>query len=225
MGTYKLLPSGSKFGRWTTTGIEFKQNGVYVVPCVCECGTTRLVNKRNLVKGRSVSCGCFQQDTAKACHTTHNMSRKGDNHSRVYNIWALMKARCLNPNNPNAKNYLERGITVCERWLSFENFLEDMGEPPTDKHTLERVDNEQGYCLENCKWATRLEQGNNRRTNILVTYQGRTKNLKQWAVELGISYAFIKRKYHEGVRAPELFKIRPQQHKSTRPSAAGGVLL
>lgn len=96
-----------------------------------------------------------------------------------------MLTRCRNPKSTAYARYGGRGITVCERWLSYENFLADMGRRPSAQHQLEREDNEKGYGPDNCRWATRTEQANNRRSNVLVEYHGQTKTVAQWATELG----------------------------------------
>jgi hypothetical protein len=88
-----------------------------------------------------------------------------------YSAWQAMKARCKNPNNPRYPSYGGRGIFVCERWEQFEAFFEDMGPRPVGG-TLERVDNNSGYCPENCKWVGRKEQDRNRRTSRWVIYEG-----------------------------------------------------
>ena len=101
----------------------------------------------------------------------------------MYNNWVDMKQRCFNKNNPRYKDWGGRGITVCKRWMIFENFLADMGEKPKGK-TLDRKDNDGNYCKKNCRWATREEQQNNTRQNRIIIYKGKTQNLTQWAREL-----------------------------------------
>lgn len=105
--------------------------------------------------------------------------------SRTHRVWRLLKDRCLNENHPRFKDYGGRGITVCSRWLSFENFLEDMGECP-EGMTLDRENNDEGYEPGNCRWATTKVQGRNKSNNRLLTYDGRTQCLVDWAEEFGI---------------------------------------
>jgi hypothetical protein len=107
-------------------------------------------------------------------------------HIREHDAWRGMLARCRNPRHPSYKNYGGRGITACERWNSFENFLDDMGKRPSPKHSLDRIDNNGNYEPGNCRWATRREQANNTRMNRFVTFDGRTMTLAQWARETGI---------------------------------------
>lgn len=103
----------------------------------------------------------------------------------LYNAWHQMLARCEDPEHPAYKSYGERGIHVCEPWRqSFDAFIRDVGPRPSSDHTLDRIDNEKGYCPDNVRWATQKEQGNNRRTNRRVTFQGRTQTVTQWAEEL-----------------------------------------
>lgn len=100
-----------------------------------------------------------------------------------YAVWATMKARCNNPKHNAYPDYGARGITVCERWLKFSNFIEDMGNRPSPKHTIDRIKNSGNYEPGNCRWATRLEQNNNRCNSIIVSFRGQTMFLKE-AVEL-----------------------------------------
>jgi hypothetical protein len=98
-----------------------------------------------------------------------------------------MVQRCTSPNNQNYAQYGGRGVTVCDQWLTFANFLADMGDRPEGK-TLDRIDNSKGYEPGNCRWATRKEQQRNRRSNRLLTHAGQTKTMAQWAEDLGVPY-------------------------------------
>ena len=128
-------------------------------------------------------------------------------HSRLSTIYNGMKYRCYCPNYKGYKNYGARGITVCREWLNKERIHTYAHNNPTkgflafqkwalangysDKLTLDRIDNNKGYCPENCRWVTAKVQNNNRRSNLLITYKGRTQTLKQWCDELSLSYAKI----------------------------------
>lgn len=108
-----------------------------------------------------------------------------------------MLTRCTNPVFPSFKRYGGRGITVCERWLKFQNFLADMGERPAGR-TLERRDNNGPYLKENCRWATAAEQSRNTRRNRFMTYQGRTLCVTDWAKELGMPRERLKARLESG---------------------------
>ena len=100
-----------------------------------------------------------------------------------------MKRRCFNPNNERYKDYGGRGITMCEQWKNdFLKFMADMGERPSKKHSIDRIDNDKGYCKQNCRWATTKEQNNNMRSNRLITYNNETHNMSEWAEILGLKY-------------------------------------
>lgn len=117
--------------------------------------------------------------------------RHGLTKTKVHMAWRQMKKRCLNPKCAMYKHYGGRGITICERWLSFDNFFADMGHPP-EGMSLERVDNEGNYCPENCKWATRIEQLNNTRKTRKVSINGISKSLTEWARESHTTSHYIK---------------------------------
>ena len=141
--------SGKSYGQLVVVcrDLEFKGNPKFL--CICSCGTVKSVFAGALRSGDTKSCGCLR----KATLTTH-----GKCDHRLYTTWTRMHDRCRN----NVKYYED--ISVCDRWNSFENFLMDMGNKPTDQHTLDRVDPEGDYTPDNCRWATKSEQARNTRT-------------------------------------------------------------
>jgi len=176
-GRPKIDLTGRRFGRWTVIRFHKKQTPTHLLWwCQCDCGTERAVAAGGLGNGSSTSCGCFRLEQK----STH-----GYTHRHVYKVWAEMLQRCNNPHHRYYGNYGGRGITVCERWLFFENFIADLGDPP-DGMMLERMDNDAGYNPENCKWATRTEQNRNRRFNRLITFNNETMCLAEWAEKLNI---------------------------------------
>ena len=123
--------------------------------------------------------------------TTHGES-VGYHRSTEFGIWTQMVARCHKPNSKRYADYGGRGIYVCKRWLdSVENFIADMGRRPSHDMQLERIDNDGPYCAANCRWATRVEQGRNKRNNILILHHGRIQPLSAWAEELNLPYATL----------------------------------
>ena len=148
----------------------------------CRCGKIKEIDYYSVITNRILSCGCINKG-----NTSH-----GNYRTPEYNSWADMLQRCNNINNKNYKNYGARGIVVCDSWKVFENFLNDMGKKPDTSYTIERIKNNEGYNKENCKWATRKEQGNNRRNNKFITIEGRTQTLQQWADENKISEKVVR---------------------------------
>jgi hypothetical protein len=111
--------------------------------------------------------------------------------TKIYNAWGSMKDRCFNPNCHEYINYGSRGITMCERWKnSFENFITDMGMPPRG-YSLDRIDNDKGYSPDNCRWATRRTQNRNKRSNINISYLGKTMCLRDWCDVLDMPYKTV----------------------------------
>lgn len=118
-----------------------------------------------------------------------------------FTAWNNLKERCNNPKVKNYGDYGGRGITVCDRWQKFQNFIDDMGDRPTSKHSIERINNNKGYSPENCKWATKKEQLDNRRDQynaIYLTLDGITKPIKQWAKDTNMNISTLKTRYHRG---------------------------
>jgi hypothetical protein len=136
--------------------------------CKCDCGEEAVLLGRRLRSGMTRSCGCLGRYAIGDRTRTHGRSRTPE-----YDVWCGLLKRCQNPNAYNFSFYGGRGVNVCERWQKFENFLEDMGKRPSRKHTVERLDPEGDYEPSNCRWASILEQANNRRNTRRIIYRGR----------------------------------------------------
>lgn len=141
--------------------------------------------------------------------------RRGGRPSRTYRIWGGIIDRCHNPNSGGWTNYGARGIVVCDRWRTFENFLLDMGECPPGL-SLDRRENHLGYSKANCRWATNEEQANNTTRTVLFTYQGKRMSMKQWTRELGISYDTIKFRRRNGWSLEDTLLTPPGKPRGSR---------
>lgn len=157
--------------------------------CLCSCGNTVTVQSTCLVSGFTRSCGCLKRENSRAQLTTHGKSKGNP----TYSTWMRMRQRCKNPKSTQYKWYGGRGITICERWELFENFLLDMGDRPKGK-TIDRIDHNGNYEPENCKWSTHAEQGNNTSRNHYLTYGGKTQTIADWSRETGIKSATLVRR-------------------------------
>lgn len=180
-----------------------RQRGYIMWRFICECGN--IVERQSAVVelGRGQSCGCLSREKASerlranaakynAARATHNQSgSRTGRPTRTFTCWVNMIQRCTNPSHKSYDRYGGRGIRVCARWLnSFENFLADMGEKPIGME-IDRENNDRGYFPDNCRWATRVKNANNRAVNHAITWNGRTQNIKQWAAEIGGSHQAI----------------------------------
>lgn len=195
--THSLV--GMKFGRLTVTSLNpiRGRGGKKKWDCLCECGKKSCCFSDALIRGASKSCGCLNREIArqsmnKITKPTHRMTN-----NRVYRIWINMKERCGNPKAPNYHLYGGRGITVCDGWSKFENFYQDMGDPPSG-HQIDRIDNAQGYYATNCRWATPKENSRNTRTNRLIKANGVTKTMAEWSELSGNSPQLIRQRINKG---------------------------
>lgn len=175
--------------------------------CKCDCGNEKIIKKRSLIEG-VVSCGC-RIKVGEERKRPHGLSG-----TRFYEIWKGIKKRCQNPNDSDYHLYGERGITVCDRWLAFINFKEDMyeeyqtfketnSEPPT----IERIDSNGNYEPSNCRWATVKDQQRNKRSNIGVEIGDKSySTLMEVSEEYGVNYYTLIRRYSKGKRGYDLIK-------------------
>ena len=125
-----------------------------------------------------------------------------------------MISRCLRQNHPNYAKYGAKGISICDQWMSFEGFYNDMGEPPTSRHTLDRINSRGNYEPSNCRWATYIEQGRNRRDNHLVTYNGETCCLAEWAEKLGVKQHTLRARLVKAGLPPEIAFTMPKHQRN-----------
>lgn len=182
--------TGKKFGKLTAIKFIKRENKRTYWQYKCDCGNDIILRMDGPKTGNTKSCGCLPPEVNRKLNCTHIMSK-----SRFYRIWQGVLQRCLNKNCKIYKNYGGRGIMICDRWLKFENFREDMykdylehvkefGEKNT---TIDRIDNNNYYYLKNCRWATVEEQNNNTRNNRYLTYKNKKLTITQWSGILGIS--------------------------------------
>lgn len=144
----------------------------------CECGERFIMQCRS--ESGTQSCGCLAKETARQLLTGNTHLRThGMTGSPTYNTWVCMRGRCYDTNHIEYHRYGAKGITVCDRWLSFENFYEDMGDRPAGK-TIDRIRGTENYTPENCRWATKTEQARNKVNNVLVEIDGVTKTVAEW---------------------------------------------
>ena len=150
--------------------------------CDCHCGNQVIISRSHLRSSAIKSCGCLRSETTinyNRSKITHGAKRNGCA-TKEYSCWNSMKGRCYNSDDKAYKYYGGRGIKMCDRWKnSFALFLEDMGERPSKNYSIDRVDNNGNYELSNCRWATRQEQANNKRDNIMIGNQTLTQVCKE----------------------------------------------
>lgn len=183
---------GKKFGKLTVLKFDHKEkyikgrNFIYFYLCKCECGNLKVLRRHKLLNNETLSCGCLLK---LGNGRKHSLSR-----SRIYNIYRAIIKRCYMSNDPSYDNYGARGITVCKEWtenfMTFYNWAVNNGY--ADNLTIDRINVNGNYEPNNCRWVDRKTQANNRRNNHLLTHQGETHTLAEWAKIIGIPPSTIK---------------------------------
>lgn len=188
---------GQRFGLLVVTEVFPPSPGRKWPDCLvrCDCGSpVRRVLLQSLRNGSTVSCGCRKRAHLLEMNTTHGQSRTAE-----YGIWVSMNSRCSNPNHESFVDYGGRGIGVCVRWRDdFEAFFADMGPRPSPAHTIDRRDNDGGYSIDNCRWATQREQSRNTSRNVWIEYQRERMVATDWAARYGLSAAVLLRRIARG---------------------------
>lgn len=175
--------TGQTFGRLTVEGQESARDkrGRVVWRLACQCGNKVFYEAGRFKYGNTVSCGCYRRELVGDEHRSHGLSK-----TPVYSSWLTMRKRCYNEQSPDYPTYGGRGISVCDRWMSFENFYADMGDRPKGM-SLDRIDCDGDYSPENCRWATNTQQARNKRNTRMVTFNGVTKSLRDFCEELSLN--------------------------------------
>jgi hypothetical protein len=209
-----LIKINRRFSRWTVNqpaGIN--KIGQLLYFCSCRCGQSRTVLGYDLISGKSKSCGCLSRDVTTKRLTTHKLS-----HTKIYEIWAAMKARCYYKHHISYKNYGGKGIVVCPSWKnSFEQFYKDMKRGYKKGLTIDRIDNDGPYCPFNCRWLTRQQNYLNSSRVKRITINGVTKIITEWLAFFKMTWAtYGHRVYHYGW-TPKDALITPGTNCSKKP--------
>ena len=169
---------------------EVEKRGVFrTFLCKCDCGRVKVFRFNDIRTGHSTSCGCARTESC----SSHGMSNLAE-----YKTWQDMKGRCLNKKHMSFGYYGGRGIQVCDRWMRFENFYEDMGPKPGKEYSIDRIDNGGDYCPDNCHWATRKDQNSNTRRNRIIDIGGVSRSVTEWASFVGVKYGTVSSRLSRG---------------------------
>lgn len=173
------ISQGATFGRLTAESRVENVGGRQRWRFSCSCGGSIETPVERVISGRTLSCGCLRAESWRTVRQAGPAAKfkHGASKSLAGVSWKNMMNRCTNPSASNYSDYGGRGIGVCERWRNFDNFFADMGERPSRRHSIERIENDKGYEPGNCRWATKAEQQRNTRRSLTATFQGRTMTL------------------------------------------------
>lgn len=205
---------GQKFNMLTVIsheGTVRQSNGrqVHLWRCLCECGNEAVIRSSSIPNGIK-SCGCWKIKATKISKTKHGHA---STKTKVYRTWKSIKERCFNHNSSTFYKYGARGIAMYEVWVhSFPEFLKHVGEPPSPRHSIDRIDNNGNYEPGNVRWATPNEQAANTRRNVYFSDGRKTQVLAEWLRELKVTVDFIKPRLAQGIPFPEIVQ-QAKQHR------------
>lgn len=197
--------SGKKFGSWTVLGFHSRaKHGQAIWMCRCACGTEKPVIMSSMQKGKSTSCGCEATSKRVLKQTKHGMAG-----TPTYKSWHQMHQRC--EGKSGHEYYKDSGITVCERWASFDSFYADMGDRPPGT-TLDRIDGSKGYEPGNCRWASALTQANNRKTNIRELVNGVDLTPAEAARKFNVHISMVRHRMRKGWTLEQAVSVASQRN-------------
>ena len=199
--------TGERFGKLIVSGFNRKEiiKGYmyrYYWNCVCDCGNECVVEVRCLKNGNTQSCGCLRG--------RHHMTD-----TNIYKLWKGIKSRCFNKNHMHYDKYGGRGITICKEWMVFENFYDwAVKNGYKEGLSIDRVDNDKGYCPENCRWVNQSVQNSNKRNNVLVEYQGEIYTLSEVARKVDINRKTLKNRLQTLSSPDDIYKKENRSKRS-----------
>lgn len=188
--------------------------------CKCDCGNECVMSNMALSVNKFTSCGCWESELRGKWLIKHGHAITGKM-TTEYRVWRSMRNRCQNPANQKFKDYGGRGVSVCERWHDFRNFLADMGKRPEGTE-IDRIDNNGNYEPGNCRWTTKSSNNRNRRNNLIIEFMGEKKCLAEWAEILGISWHTLFHRMKAGWTIEKTFTT-PVKNSSKGPSISQGA--
>lgn len=200
--------TGVRFGRLVVVERVFTADKTFGVTwkCLCDCGNEKTVPAARLVGGNTKSCGCLQPESNREnakINVTHGKSETAE-----YATWLRIRSRCNCKTNPKYHRYGGRGIKICDRWDDFDNFHHDMGDRPSPKHSIDRINNDGDYEPGNCRWATNDVQAANKSTARVITHCGITDTLTGWSERLSMNISTLHNWLAKGKPLPR-FKDTP----------------